>query len=332
MAFSKPLLKLLSSGQFHSGTELGAALGCSRAAVWKMIQSLEERGVDIFHVRGKGYRLSEPVELLETESILAAVPADRRCDLSAVDVFFEIDSTNAYLMGQPLDSTGTARACFAEYQNSGRGRRGRTWVSPFGGNLYLSLRWRFSCGVSRLGGLSLAVGVALCKALEAMGARSLQLKWPNDILVEKKKLAGVLLEVSGESNGPCEVVIGVGVNVCCIASAKAHIDQPWTDLQSCTLNPVARNRLAGRVLGELIAAARSYDALGFDAFREAWKDRDVFAGQRVVLHSLAGDVVGIARGVDDMGALLLELPDGELKSFHAGEVSLRAAEGAKPHG
>jgi len=325
VALSKALLELLCDGHFHSGNQLGERLGCSRAAVWKMIQALELAGVDIFHVRGKGYRLAQAVELLDAERILGALTEAARQSLGGLDVLFDVDSTNTYLIERPLRATERARACLAEFQRFGRGRRGRQWVSPFGGNLYLSLRWRFSRGATELGGLSLAVGVALLRALREEGVEGLGFKWPNDILLDGRKLAGVLLEISGESNGPCEVVIGVGLNVRVTDVAQEAIDQPWSDLESCLGRRVARNRLASRILSCLIDAAGRYDDDGLHSFRDEWLSADAFAGREVVLQTPAAEISGVAQGVDENGALILVLKNGERRHFHSGEISLRAA-------
>ncbi len=326
MVLSKPLLQLLADGHFHSGNQLGERLGCSRAAVWKMIQALETTGLDIFHVRGKGYRLAQAVELLDAERILAAMPETARQSLCGLDVLFDVDSTNTYLMQRPLGVMEGGHACFAEFQRVGRGRRGRQWISPFGGNLYLSLRWRFLRGAAGLGGLSLAVGVALLRALREEGVEGLTLKWPNDILLHGRKLAGVLLEISGETTGPCEVVIGVGLNVRVTDSARQAIDQPWSDLESSLGRPIARNRLAARVLSCLIDAASQYDRNGLGSFRDEWAAADAFAGREVLLQMPAAEIAGVAQGVDGNGALILALENGERRHFYSGEVSLRAAE------
>lgn len=325
MAFSKPLLEILSDGHFYSGSLLGERLGCSRTAVWKMVQALEAVGVDVFHVRGKGYRLAQAVELLDARRILEAMPETARQSLCRLDVLFDVDSTNRYLIERPLGVSHQGHACFAELQHFGRGRRGRRWVSPFGGNLYLSLRWRFLRGGAELGGLSLAVGVALLRALRMEGVEELSLKWPNDILLQGRKLAGVLLEISGESNGPCEVVVGIGVNVRSMGMAADVIEQPWSDLESSLGRRVERNRLAARVLSCLVEAVAQYDADGLDSFREEWQSADAFAGRAVVLQTPAADIAGVAQGVDEQGALILRLNNGERRHFYTGEVSLRAS-------
>jgi len=324
VAFSRPLLELLSDGHFYSGNQLGERLGCSRAAVWKMIQVLETAGVDIFHVRGKGYRLAQAVELLSAERILDAMSESGRQSLSGLDVLFDVDSTNTYLIERPLGAMESGRACFAEFQRLGRGRRGRQWVSPFGGNLYLSLRWRFSRGAAELSGLSLAVGVALLRTLREEGVEGLGLKWPNDILLHGRKLAGVLLEISGEANGPCEVVIGLGLNIRTTEFAQDAIDQPWSDLESSLGRRIARNALAAQVLTHLIEAARQYDVDGLDTFRDVWVAADAFSGREVVLQTPSAEISGIAQGVDENGALILALKNGGRQHFYSGEISLRA--------
>ena len=325
MALSRSLLEFLSDGHFYTGNQLGERLGCSRAAVWKMIQALETAGVDIFHVRGKGYRLAQAVELLNAERILDAMSEGGRQSLAGLDVLFDVDSTNTYLMQRPLGAEGNGRACLAEFQRLGRGRRGRQWISPFGGNLYLSLRWRFLRGAAELGGLSLAVGVALLRALRNEGVEGLGLKWPNDILLHGRKLAGVLLEISGETNGPCEVVIGVGLNVRATDFAHEAIDQPWSDLESSLGRRVARNRLAAQVLSYLIDAVGQYDTDGLDSFRDEWQAADAFACREVVLQTPSAEILGVAQGVDEHGALILALQNGGRQHFYSGEVSLRAA-------
>lgn len=318
------LLQVLADGQFHSGTELGNATGRSRAAVWKTIQSLQHSGIDIFSVRGKGYRLAAPVELLKAEQVLESIPLGRRDGLHQLDIFYEIDSTNAYLLEQGKLGAPSGLACLAEQQQAGRGRRGRQWVSPFGGNLYLSLLWRFSAGLTQLGGLSLAMAVALTRCLREYGLRELGVKWPNDILVDGNKLAGILLEVAGEAAGPCAVVVGVGLNIRASKQAMSAVEQPWTDVESVLGTTVARNQLAGSLLGHLIQAMREFEAHGLEAFLAEWRAQDIFAGREVVLQMPQGELSGIAQGVDTSGALLLAR-EGDLQRFHSGEISLRSA-------
>ena len=158
-----------------------------------------------------------------------------------------------------------------------------------------------------------------------MGVEGLELKWPNDVLLAGQKLAGVLLEISGETNGPCEVVIGTGINIRCPEASAIAIDQPWTDLESSLGHCVPRNRLAASLLAHLIDTARTYDDRGFEAFRAEWLAADAYSGREVLLKTPADDVAGRMQGVAENGALILALPNGEQKQFHGGEVSLRSA-------
>ena len=323
MNLSHALLSTLADGRFHSGTELGEITGRTRAAVWKAIRNLQHSGLEIYSVRGKGYRLAEPLELLDRDIILNAMAQAARSQLKVLEVQPQIDSTNAYLLEIAKQSDVSGYACLAEQQLAGRGRRGRQWVSPPGGNIYLSLLWRFSHGVAQLGGLSLAVGVAVARALEAVGLSEARLKWPNDVLVEERKLAGILLEMSGEAAGPCAVVIGIGLNVRTPAALMSEVGQPWVDLQSLLPHRVSRNQLVSHMLEQVILSIRRFEPQGFVQFQQDWNERDAYAGQAVELLLADRRIQGVAQGVDEQGALLL-IQDGKLQRFHSGEVSLRA--------
>ena len=325
MTLAHTLLSVLADGRFHSGTSLGERTAKSRTAIWKAIQLLQQQGVEIFSVRGKGYRLQAPLELLEANDILKRMPAELRSALTGVDTFFQVDSTNAYLLAKARRGETSAQACLAEQQTAGRGRRGRDWVSPFGGNLYLSLLWPFAADVSRLGGLSLVMAIAVIRALRDCGLDTAKVKWPNDILVDNKKLAGILLEVAGEAEGPCSVVIGVGLNVRLPEKYMEHVDQRWTDLETEMTTPVSRNQLASRLLVQMITALQQFESQGLTAFAAEWQSYDAYASREVELHLVTGKRQGVVCGIDETGALLLSV-DGHVQSFHSGEVSLRAVE------
>lgn len=317
------LISLLADGHFHSGEELGKSLGISRAAVWKLIKGLEPLGLEVHAVSGKGYRLATPLELLDAVRIGGQLDEESRTRLQRLELLQVVDSTNTFLVQNALNGSPGGFACFAEYQQRGRGRRGRQWTSPYGSNIYLSLLWRFQDGAGRLGGLSLAVAVAVMRALVECGLRSAGVKWPNDILVNKRKLAGILLEVAGESNGPCHAVIGLGVNFEMPAQAAGSIDQPWTDLRSCGV-ALGRNVVAGRILHHLLLAIPQYLQGGLDAFREEWRAWDLLTDHAVVLLQGEERRYGVARGIDPRGLLLVEDERG-ITRYSSGEVSLRAA-------
>jgi BirA family biotin operon repressor/biotin-[acetyl-CoA-carboxylase] ligase len=322
MTLAQTLLTHLADGEFHSGPALGRATGCTRTAVWKAIQSLQNSGLDIYSVRGKGYRLAQPVELLLRDRILAALDTDISEAMQQLEVHHEIDSTNAYLMNVAKQSEASAHVCIAECQHAGRGRRGRQWVSPLGGNLYLSLLWRFHAGATSLGGLSLAIAVAVMRALHETGLESARLKWPNDVLLDGRKLAGILLEVAGEASGPCAVVVGLGLNVRTPAAEMSDVDQPWVDLESALGKTVSRNELTARLLNHLIRALIDFEQQGLTPFLAEWEKWDALAGNEITLQLPSGELQGTARGVDENGALLLAR-NGQLQRYHSGEVSVR---------
>ena len=324
MSTRHALLKLLADGAFHAGPALGERLGVSRAAVNKAIQSLVESGADIHRVSGRGYRLGEPFVAL-SETPIGALLAERQGQ-TVLEVFDEVDSTNQQLLRTPELSSG--RVCLAEAQSAGRGRRGRGWVATPCHNILLSMSWRFETGPAGLAGLSLAAGVAVLRALEEFGVRDAGLKWPNDILRDGRKLAGLLIDLRGEASGPSLVVLGLGLNVHLAPHEAALIDQPWTSLRESLPAPVDRNRLAGLLIAHLGEMFRVFERAGFESFRAEWERRHVYSGQAVRLQSGNEDVFGKVVGIDTSGGLRVQLAGGELRTFHSGDVSLRAARGA----
>ena len=325
MPLRRRLLNLLSDGEFHSGEALGASLGVSRMAVWKHLKALRELGVDFTVVRGKGYCLPSSLELLDRDRILSAATPASAAGIDGIEVFLEVDSTNNWLREQALNGAPSGTVCVAEMQLAGRGRRGRTWVSPFAANLYLSLLWRSASGATALGGLGLVTGIALLRALRSYGIEGAGLKWPNDILAGDAKLAGVLIDVIGESSGPCIVIVGIGVNVCMSPGEAAAIDQCWTDLHHLSGgNSLSRNVLAARILDELMPVIETFDAEGLQPFLDEWRQSDVLRGRKVGLTLPNEYITGTACGIDEVGALLVDTVHGR-RRFLSGDVSVRVA-------
>jgi BirA family biotin operon repressor/biotin-[acetyl-CoA-carboxylase] ligase len=323
MSLRNRLLRLLADGDFHSGEALGEALGISRMAVWKHIKALRTTGVPLEIARGKGYCLPNVLELLDRDSILTAVAATTRERLGTVEVCLEVDSTNNRLREQAHSGLPSGTVCLAEMQHAGRGRRGRRWVSPFGVNLYLSLLWRSPAGVAALGGLSLVAGIALMRSLRSFGVTGVGLKWPNDIMASGAKLGGILIDVLGESTGPCVAIIGIGINVAMPKTAGATIEQPWTDLLTLTGHRrLSRNRLAALLLDDLLPLLAAFESDGMQPFLEEWKRYDMVDGQAVDLHLPGRVIAGMACGIDAGGALLVDTGDGP-RRFASGEVTLR---------
>ena len=319
------LIELLADGQFRSGEWLGRQLGISRAAVWKHMRVFSDFGLDIHAVPGQGYRLFTPFQPLSADLIRLPLSAYVSSRLDRLEVLREIDSTSEYLKRTKSQHKARGiRACAAEWQSSGRGRRGRRWVSPYGTNLYLSLAMQLSKATLRSGGLSLAAAVAVLRALQGCGVGDLGVKWPNDIFHRRRKIAGILLDLSGESCGPFYAVLGIGLNLKIPESAARQIDQPWADLSQCGVK-LERNNLAGMVLEALVRAIDTFGEKGLEAFIHEWSQFDLLSGRAVELHyDNEPMITGIARGIDASGALLIE-KNGVTSRFHSGEVSVRVA-------
>jgi BirA family biotin operon repressor/biotin-[acetyl-CoA-carboxylase] ligase len=320
------LLQLLADGEFHSGQQLAVEMGVSRTAVWKQVNRLgTEAGLDIESVRGKGYRIPGGIDLLHADQVQAALDTRAATLLNRLDILDSVDSTNAELLRMAAQGGGSGLVCAAEQQTAGRGRRGRPWVSPYATNLYLSLLWEFNQGATALEGLSLAVGVAVARALRASDMPPVQLKWPNDVLYDGAKLGGILLEMTGDASGSCKVVIGVGLNVAMPAAAARGIDQAWTDLKTIAAHrPPARSQLLATLLNQLLPLVADFERQGFAHWREQWQSLDAFAGAPVALNTGAAVWNGVSRGVDERGALLLETAAG-VQAVYGGEISLRVA-------
>ncbi|ASK20905.1 biotin--[acetyl-CoA-carboxylase] ligase [Halomonas sp. N3-2A] len=319
------LMRLLSDGEVHSGEQLGEALGVSRAAVWKQLKKLDALGVELVAVKGRGYRLAYPLEPLDGAKIVERLPASARHLLTRLFIEDQLPSSNEYVRERFAQGAGHGEVCFAELQTAGRGRRGRVWSTPWGQSLMLSLGWRFESGVNALEGLSLAVGVVVAQVLEQYGV-SPKLKWPNDILLAEKgselgKLAGILIEVTGDAAGPCEVVIGIGINLSLPDSLRAAIDQPVAALFDAKAG-ISRNQLAADMVSELLDMLAGFESEGFAPWRDEWNSRHAYAGLpiRIIQGERSSDAV--AREVDESGNLWVTEND-HSRRLSGGEISVR---------
>lgn len=310
------LISILADGEFHSGEQLGEHLGMSRAAINKHVQTLRDWGVDVFTVPGKGYSLPEPIQLLDDAFISG------QFNEGNIAVLPVIDSTNQYLMDR-MDQLHSGDACVAEYQQAGRGRRGRKWFSPFGANLYLSMYWRLEQGPAAAMGLSLVIGIVMAEVLQALGAEDVRVKWPNDLYLQDRKLAGILVELTGKTGDAAQIVIGAGINLAMRNVEADIVNQGWINLQEAGI-AVDRNQLAVRLISELRAALHLFEQEGLSPYLMRWKKLDNFINRPVKLIIGDKEIYGISRGIDAQGALLLE-QDGITKPWVGGEISLRSA-------
>jgi len=319
------ILNALNLGGFVSGQALGEELGISRAAVSKHIKTLQEMGLDIFKVTGKGYCLNSQVGLLNKTQIDQHYKA-LGASTANVEVHPIIDSTNSELMRriQSKAELESGKVIVAEMQQAGRGRRGRVWQSPFGANLYYSYFWRLDDGLQAAMGVSIAVGLAVYDAIKALYQIDVELKWPNDIYINKQKLAGVLVELDGQPQGSCQLVIGIGINLQMPESFSQHIDQAWTDLNQHT-QQLDKNELVASLTYYLEKRLLQYSQSGLQEMYEQWNALNAFAGEQVELNTGHRSWRGICEGIDPQGGIRIR-QDGEVKSYYGGEVSLRKAQ------
>ncbi|MFJ5444568.1 bifunctional biotin--[acetyl-CoA-carboxylase] ligase/biotin operon repressor BirA [Pectobacterium sp. CHL-2024] len=308
------LIKILSDGEFYSGELLGEMMGMSRAAINKHIQTIRDWGIDIFTVTGKGYSLPAPMQLLDEAVILKHLPE------GGVTVLPVVDSTNQYIL-ERLDTLSSGDACLAEYQQSGRGRRGRQWFSPFGANLYLSLYWRLEQGPAAAVGVSLVIGIVMAEVLHKLGADGVRVKWPNDLYLKDRKLAGILVELTGKTGDAANLVIGAGINLQMREPAPDTINQGWINLQEAGIE-INRNTLASTLISELRSALAVFELQGLEPFIPRWEKLDNYFNRPIRLIIGNREIHGIDRGIDRQGALLLEA-DGLITPYIGGEISLR---------
>ena len=316
-----PILRLLADGRFQSGEEIARHFGVTRATVWNDQKDAEAMGVQLFSVRGRGYRLPEPIQLLEHDSVLDAIGQQRTW--FNLELHDHLESTNSYLMKQASTGCAHATCVAASLQTKGRGRRGRAWQAGLGASLTFSLLWRFQAGASALSGLSLAVGVAIIRALHAVGVTEAQLKWPNDVLVNRQKLAGILIELQGDMEGPSAAVIGIGLNLRLPEHVKRHIDQAAIDLQTLMRPPPNPSELLGLLLRHLAEVLSEFESNGFEKLRDEWIQHHAYHNQPVLMLLPDGrQSHGIVVDVASDGVLMVETATG-VQRFTAGEISLR---------
>jgi BirA family transcriptional regulator, biotin operon repressor / biotin---[acetyl-CoA-carboxylase] ligase len=323
------LLSILASGDFCSGEQLAKRLRISRGGVWKLIRSLQAMGIDIESLPRRGYRLPRAVDLLDREAIAAEIAPAVRELIDPLDVLLTVDSTNRHIADHAANWPGTTPVCVAEVQNAGRGRGGRAWVAPFGCGICMSMGWQFVEAPPTFSALSLAVGVAAVGAFRRLGIEGVGLKWPNDLIWERRKLGGILIEMRGESAGPAQVVIGLGINVRMPAAVRLMLAEQQAALiadvhEIMRDRTPSRNALVAMLVEEVAKMLQAFSERGFDPFLEEWRRLDTLADAPVRVISGTETTLGRARGVDRDGTLLVDV-DGQLRRFASGEVGLRPA-------
>jgi BirA family biotin operon repressor/biotin-[acetyl-CoA-carboxylase] ligase len=326
----KKLLGILQDNQFHSGEFIGKQLRITRAAVWKLIQSLQELGFEIEGISRRGYRLVHPFSFLSLTTIKKKLRAETNNQFKLIELMDQIDSTNTYLLQRMYEYSKTPRICLAEQQLHGRGRRDRHWHSPFGQNIYLSILWRMDSR-EYFHTLPLVVCLSIIKTLEDFSIPTKpQLKWPNDIYVEGKKLGGVLIETHSEVNENTQAVIGIGLNVNMMNAPKKMINQPWISLLQIFNKVLDRNVLVSRIIENCVTYLELFQRHGFNYFKNLWNQYDICSNQflKIQCHDLT--LEGLGQGVDQYGRLQISISKHKKMNISAGEIVSQIKNGVRP--
>lgn len=321
----KRLITLLNDGHYHSGNSIGAVMQLTRSMVWKLIHQLRAAGIDIKATKGKGYRLVHPITLLVSRQIKKYITNPQYQSQIDIAIFDSLTSTNSYLRNLELSSQKIS-ICLAEQQTSGKGRLQRNWYSPFASNLYFSGKWSFMANISKLAGLSLSVALAIVRMLGIIGIKeNIVIKWPNDILWHNKKLAGILIEATTDTQSQTHAIIGIGINVNMIRDVDAQISQPWTSIQNIIGRPMDRNFLAGTLINQLLEVIDLFSLHGLPFFQREWQQYDYLSGKTIQLMHHHALIIGEAMGINEIGEIMIKQGNGEISSYCAGEVSVSKA-------
>lgn len=318
------ILHLLNDNRFYSVEYLAKQLNCSRTAITKALNTIKNLGINISNIPEKGYRCHDSFVWLNRDVIFQYHSLiSKSYNLMIFDI---IESTNKFLLNYPKEKQSCnayVPVVTSEIQTYGRGRGGRLWYSGVGTNLAFSLRWRFDQGIYVLSGLSLVIGLAIVRTMRSLTNLEFNLKWPNDILFDNHKLAGVLIELRGNAIGPSFAVIGIGINFNLHESFTHAIDQKVTDLSTITGAKLNRNLVLSALLLELQIVLTQFHTCGFIPFKDEWIKCHAFHGKDVNLIMQDGSVIeGTVDGVNDDGSICLFTATGK-NSYHIGDISLR---------
>lgn len=307
------LLMLLAEGESYSRQKLTALLALNDAQLSQQIRTLRQQGIRLATQNGQ-VRLLPQLQRLDADYLSKALTPYQ------VHIKPVIDSTNQYLMDN-LAQLNKGDLCLAEHQTAGRGRRGRQWISPFAGQIILSFYWTLEAR-KPIEGLSLVIGMAITDVLRQAGA-PVSLKWPNDILLNGRKLAGILVEIVKTKEGKLHLIVGIGLNLS-LPKEENHIDQPWAELIE-VLPDLDRNRLINQLVQHIYAYLSVFEQKGITPeWQKKWMESDEFFNKEVVIITEKEKIIGIEQGIDERGRLQLMVNNGtEWLKFNGGEVSLR---------
>lgn len=315
------LFQRLADGQCYSGNWLGKQLQVSRTAIWKNIQQLIDLGLPIARFPQQGYQLTKTIMPLDEERIRYFLQKKSFSEALNFHLYASVNSTSQFL--KELAKSPMIEICCAEKQTQGRGRFGRPWMSPFGENIYFSSRWQLTSCLSRLSALSLVVSLALWASLPAVIQQATRVKWPNDLLWNNKKLAGILIEVLGETHGTTQVIIGVGLNVNTATQESPLSPQPWCSLYEITGKQFDRNQLIANLIWQLHNYIQEFLQADFRLFMDRWQQVDYLNQQWIEVSQAGGSLKGKACGVNELGQLCLKDTEGKTHYLSSGDTSLK---------
>ncbi|MGH7197123.1 MAG: biotin--[acetyl-CoA-carboxylase] ligase [Candidatus Omnitrophota bacterium] len=312
-----PVLDLLREhkGLAVSGEDISAKLGVSRSAVWKEMQNLRRLGYEIEAQPHLGYRLLSIPDKMFADEITYRLGT--QIVGKSVYSYDAVDSTNDAAFGLGEKGAKEGACVFAEYQKKGRGRRGRSWVSPKGKNLILSVLLRPKLSPGQVSRITLMAGVSAVRAIRSVTSRGLGIKWPNDILYQDKKVGGILTEMSAEPDEVHFVVVGIGIN---INADPSELPPGSTSLKAIAGRAVDRPGFARALLRELDADYKRFRGGNFQALARSWEDYSATSGKRVVAAVQGRKVQGQATGIDEDGALWIRKDDGLQERILAGDI------------
>ncbi|MFZ0219154.1 MAG: biotin--[acetyl-CoA-carboxylase] ligase [Candidatus Aquirickettsiella sp.] len=319
MSLLKSTLSLLADGKFHSDREISKFIGIPYKIVPEVLKLILDPSINLEVVNNKNYRISGGLELLDAAYIHNELGKFNQL-LSQLDILPIVDSTNNYLLNK-IEYTGN-HAVFAEQQTAGRGQFQRSWYSNFGKSIALSLLWQLSNPLNKLAGLTLVVGISVVKALEEYGLTSIKLKWPNDIIYEEKKLAGILIESRSNGSKIQKVIIGVGLN---LYNPSTHFPtdvQAITSIFSLQNLPPRRNQLAALILKNLFHTLIDFEIKGLEYFMQDWQRLDNLAEKLITIQTQNIVIEGIAQGINTQGQLCVQIKN-KTHYFNSGEIKVK---------
>ena len=319
------LRALRETDSYVSGQELCRKLGVSRTAVWKNIRSLQEDGYEIEAVTNRGYRLAGVPDTIAEEEVASRLQTERMG--RQIRYFSRIDSTNQYAKRIAEEGAPDGTLIIADEQTAGKGRSGRTWVTPPAEAIAFTLLLRPKLSPDRISMVTLVMGLAVTNAVNSLYGVSAGIKWPNDVVIKGRKLCGILTEMSAEVRQVNYIVIGVGINAN-LTSFPEEIREIATSLKLEMGRDINRAELIARVMTEFERLYAEFEAQGdLGAVMQEYNELCLNAGSKVRVLDPNGEYTGTSRGINSMGELLVETEDGKMQEVYAGEVSVRGIYG-----